>query len=149
MFKSSTVHLTVWLALLIHPVVKEMYNNLLLHNAVRLFGRNSDREGIVEVLYNGQWGGICDDSWDIKDARVVCRQLRFDDAQEATTSQSGHAYLMDEVDCSGLEDAIEHCPFRGWGRVNCGEGEGAGVVCSKSRLISRGILSVLRWCMHG
>ena len=42
-----------------------------------LLNGTAPTEGRVEMCYNNSYGSICDDKWDILDARVVCNQLNF------------------------------------------------------------------------
>ena len=44
---------------------------------VRLVSGRSDLEGTVQICVFGYWGTICDNSWDSRDAYVVCKQLGY------------------------------------------------------------------------
>ena len=99
-----------------------------------LVGGSWNGEGRVEIFNNGNWGTVCDDEWDMKDAQVVCRQFGFPYAVSAPKSAhfgfgSGNIWL-DEVRCSGTESSIVDCSHNGWGSHDCGNSEDASVICS-------------------
>lgn len=42
---------------------------------VRLAGGSNYTEGRVEICVRNEWGTVCNRTWDVNDASVVCRQL--------------------------------------------------------------------------
>ncbi|KAM9769952.1 uncharacterized protein ACNS7B_006867 [Menidia menidia] len=104
---------------------------------VRLVNSDSSCSGRVEIFLSGQWGTVCDDSWDLVDAQVVCRQLGCGRAlsalQSAAFGQGRGPIWLDDVRCSGSESSITACPHRGFGVHNCGHHEDASVVCDFHR----------------
>uniref|UniRef100_UPI0037E8555A uncharacterized protein isoform X2 n=1 Tax=Semicossyphus pulcher TaxID=241346 RepID=UPI0037E8555A len=103
---------------------------------VRLVNSNSRCSGRVEVYHNGQWGTVCDDSWDLMDADAVCRQLDCGPARSAQHSaafgQGSGPIWMDDVSCRGSESELTECRHRGFGSHDCSHREDASVVCEVS-----------------
>ena len=103
--------------------------------SLRLQGRLSENgTGRVEVLYYGQWGTVCDYGWDMREARVVCRQLGYPDAVRTLRSyhvSSGSSRIwLSYVDCTGREQNITSCSHGPLGDNECSGNQVAGVECS-------------------
>lgn len=100
---------------------------------MRLVGGTAPNQGRVEIFYNGIWGTICHDYWELPDANVLCRQLGFDGAllalRSAAYGQGTGVIWMDDVDCTGNEKSIFQCRHKGWGMGNCDHGKDASVIC--------------------
>ncbi|KAF3822130.1 hypothetical protein GH733_007504 [Mirounga leonina] len=101
---------------------------------VRLVGSSSRCAGRVEMLEQGRWGSVCDDTWDLEDSHVVCRQLNCGWAVQALPGlhfAPGQGPIhRDQVNCSGDETYLWDCPGLP-GDGYCGHKEDAGVVCSE------------------
>ena len=124
------------------PYLSVSFLLVLTAGAVRING-SLPTTGRVEVYYDGQWGTICDDAWDINDAYVVCRQLGFIQALHAysgaTHGQGTGPIWMDDLACSGSESHIYDCRHRGWGNHDCTHSRDVSVQCaSYVRLVNGG-----------
>ena len=90
----------------------------------------------MEIYYNGAWGTVCNDDWDLSDAKVVCRSLGYLAAEEAVTDASvfgrgSGEIVLDEVECYGHESSISRCSHERYGNHDCSHQQDAGVRCAK------------------
>ncbi|XP_077086658.1 scavenger receptor cysteine-rich domain-containing group B protein-like isoform X1 [Siphateles boraxobius] len=101
---------------------------------IRLVGGLHRCEGRVEMYLRGEWGTVCDDAWDITDAKVVCRQMgcRLPRAAqvEAYFGPGRGTIHLDNLKCTGTEDTLIRCSHIAWNVHNCDHSEDASVTCS-------------------
>ena len=101
---------------------------------MRLVNGEDRCSGTLEVYYANQWGTVCDDGWDIEDSHVVCRQLNCGVAlsalSEAYFGTGQGPIMLDSLECTGSETALDQCSHNGLWIHNCQHSEDAGVVCS-------------------
>ncbi|XP_060690400.1 deleted in malignant brain tumors 1 protein-like [Hemiscyllium ocellatum] len=105
------------------------------HRAVRLQDGANPCQGRVEVFYNGTWGTVCSDSFDMEDAEVVCKQLSCGSAQsvdaDVTFGSGSGPIWLDDVNCRLHDMFLWQCPSSPWGEHDCDHQEDVGVVCSE------------------
>lgn len=99
--------------------------------------------GYIAINRQGEWGTICDDSFDEKEAAVLCRQAgykggvyengkyKISDGSIDGMTRSDHRIWIDELRCEGNELSLEDCRHgsEGWGVHDCDHGEDVGIKC--------------------
>ncbi|XP_048584949.1 uncharacterized protein LOC5515157 isoform X2 [Nematostella vectensis] len=111
---------------------------------VRLINGTLPSSGLVQLKVSGTWGPVCDITWNVKHARVVCRLLGYPDAFSATVGsvfgQSSGIAVLGIVRCRGDERSLFDCD--GYGFTPCDGRANAGVFCEEPavhlRLVGRG-----------
>uniref|UniRef100_A0A3B4E1P5 SRCR domain-containing protein n=1 Tax=Pygocentrus nattereri TaxID=42514 RepID=A0A3B4E1P5_PYGNA len=110
----------------------------LYHLPLRLRGGKGICSGRLEVYHNAEWGSICDDLWDIRDAQVICRQLGCGPALSADGSAvfgAGEGPIwLSRVKCRGNEIHLWDCPHSLKNHTDCSHKQDAGVTCAGQRI---------------
>ena len=134
------------LKILIHGQKHDEYLLVVLHSVLytslftvplRLAGVSGiNYTGRVEVFYQGKWGKICRDEWDIDDAKVVCKQFGFESALAefigTDTKHENVSIVMSNMACTGTEPSLEFCT-RSDGDHKCVDNIGAQALCEPSK----------------
>ena len=84
------------------------------YSKIRLVDGISQNEGRVEIFKDGTWNSICGMSWDLNDAKVVCKELGYEDVEEAVIGgnkfKSGEGSIWrTHTRCTGNEGSLLEC----------------------------------------
>ena len=130
------IHITCYIytiIMIIHSLSLTGASARLSSGTVRVTNGYIPLVGRVEIWYSDQWNTVCDDSWSITDAQVVCRQLGYQGAafahQSAHFGQGSGGILLDDVNCTGVESSLLQCSHNGAYTHDCGHDEDASVTC--------------------
>ena len=120
---------------------------------IRLVAVSNPLEGRVEVCYDGVWGTVCSNGWDVPDAVVACRQLGYHRSGKhhyiprntkfiviflagatvrfvSTVGPGTGPILLENVGCTGTESRLFDCPNSGLEVNTCTHADNdVGVTC--------------------
>ena len=104
--------------------------------------------GILQAHVDGEWGYVCDDIFDTNNnaAEVACRQLGFNGGMHCNADSSPpgafpaggavgdrphQGFSLDNVQCSGSEQALGQCSAVGAEQSNCATAESVFLICGQ------------------
>ncbi|GAB1602923.1 atrial natriuretic peptide-converting enzyme-like isoform X1, partial [Argonauta hians] len=100
--------------------------------SVTLANGTNPSNGRIQITINNITGTVCDDSFDNRDAEVVCKQLGYKSGISlpgGTFGKGKGIIWLDEVNCKGNESSIDQCDANDWGSHDCDHTEDAAVQC--------------------
>ena len=99
---------------------------------VRLVDGPIQYEGRIEIQHQtAGWATICDDLWNVRDARVECRMLGFSGGETAGFLWWSVPIGLDNVQCNGTELHLLLCESSDWGDTDCWHWQDVSVRCGK------------------
>uniref|UniRef100_A0A1X7VN53 Deleted in malignant brain tumors 1 protein n=1 Tax=Amphimedon queenslandica TaxID=400682 RepID=A0A1X7VN53_AMPQE len=108
------------------------------HGAVRLVNTYTDATNVgrVELCIENTWTTLCDQSWDLKDAQVICRQLGFSIygalPEHNCYTEYQLSFGITDLNCTGSEDQFLNCSYSNAALHNCQSHNDASVVCQRT-----------------
>ncbi|XP_060607114.1 deleted in malignant brain tumors 1 protein-like [Ruditapes philippinarum] len=104
-------------------------------SSIRLVNGNG-HSGRVEVNYKGEWGTICDSSFDHDDVQVICRSLGLYQGSSYGVAYYGAHFgdgegnvVIEDLQCNGYENHISKCASKTWLSNGCDHSRDVGVDC--------------------
>lgn len=102
--------------------------------SVRLVDGPGRCKGRVEIQHQEQWSTVCKKGWNLKAAKVVCRQLGCGKAiltqRSCSESTQGQGPIwQSQISCSGQEVSLQECHSGPWENNNCTHAEDTWVEC--------------------
>ncbi|XP_036439512.1 scavenger receptor cysteine-rich type 1 protein M130-like isoform X2 [Colossoma macropomum] len=104
-------------------------------DSVRLVDGAGRCSGRLEVKAHQSWTTVCEASFDLQDAEVVCRELDCGPPltlQGALYGEGKHPFGNKEFQCKGTENRLLTCSTSDREEQNCTHGKAVGLTCSDS-----------------
>ncbi|KAL4219781.1 scavenger receptor [Mactra antiquata] len=99
---------------------------------IRLVNGSGLYEGRVELKVNGIWGTICNDSFDINDAEVLCRMLNLSATWYDGNARYGKGngpIFATNLGCNGHETHVNQCSYDL--STTCTHSNDVSILCTK------------------